>query len=379
MPTKPKSLRVIVIGAGPAGLATAASLQRFGITATLLDAGQAIGDSWRSHYDRLVLHTARGKSGLPGLAMPRGFGRYPTKAQVVAYLADYAAHFKIAPQFATTVQSVRQTDTGWAVTHTGGTDTADAIVFATGMNAARYGAAIPGADSFPGSILHSSDYTNATPFTDKRTLVVGFGNSGGDIALDLSDAGMQTDIAVRNPVNLLPKELFGIPITSFGIVRKVLPYKLAEALMMPILRLKLGDYAAYGLRKSAKGPISQIIEDGRVPLIDVGTLAAIRAGRITVRQGPAQIDGNTVTFADGQAADYGAIILATGYRVDLCPMLGDMPGVLDNGRPITSGERTAAPGLYFCSYIPSADGQLARIGTEAQAIAADIALLQRGL
>ena len=372
-------MRVIVIGAGPAGLATAASLGQFGIAATVLDAGFAVGDSWRGHYDRLVLHTARGKSGLPGLPMPRGFGRYPTRAQVVDYLHDYAAHFGITPQFATRVSAVRHTDAGWQVTHDGGTETGDAVVFATGMNAVPYRANVSGADSFPGPVLHSSDYANPEPFTGQRVLVVGFGNSGGDIALDLADAGVTTDIAVRSPVNLLPKELFGIPITSFGIVRRVLPYKWAEALMTPILRLKLGDYARYGLRKAAKGPISQIIEDGRIPLIDVGTLAAIRAGRITVRRGPDRIDGARVTFDDGQVAGYDAIVLATGYRVDLCPLLGDLPGVLENGRPVVSGGRTTAQGLYFCSYVASADGQLARIGVEAQAIAADIALLQRGI
>ncbi len=373
------AMRVIVIGAGPAGLATAASLGRFGIGATVLDAGQAVGDSWRGHYDRLVLHTARGKSALPGMAMPRDFGRYPTRAQVVDYLGAYARHFRIAPHFGATVSAVRQVATGWEVLHDGGTATGDAVVFATGMNAAPFRAPIPGAEGFVGPILHASDYANPTAFSGQRVLVVGFGNSGGDIALDLADAGVATDIAVRGPVNLLPKELFGIPITSFGIIRKVLPYKVAEALMLPILRLKLGNYARYGLHKAAKGPISQIIEDGRIPLIDVGTLGAIKTGRITVRRGPAGIDGRRVSFADGQAADYDAIVLATGYRVDLRPLLGEMPAVLDDGRPKVSGGRTAANGLYFCSYVASADGQLARIGVEAQAIAADVALLQRGI
>ncbi len=373
-------MRAIVIGAGPAGLATAACLKRMGLEAEILDRAPTIGQSWRSHYDRLKLHTARGRSGLPGWPMPRAKGRYPAKAEVIAYLEGYARHFGLSPRLGVDVRRVAAKGAGWEVQTDAGTESAEVLVFATGMNATPHLAEWPGLPYFRGAVLHSSAYRNPDDVRGKRVLVVGFGNSGGDIALDLADAGVTVDIAVRSPVNLLPKELFGIPITSFGIVRKVLPYKTAEALMMPVLRMKLGHYDQYGLRQAAKGPISQIIEDGQIPLIDVGTLAALKAGRITARQGPVRSDGTTVHFADGVEADYDVIILATGYRTDLRPLLGDAPEVLDDqGRPRISGDRTAARGLYFCSYKPSADGQLWAMSREAERIAADAALVARGL
>lgn len=369
-------MRAIVIGAGPAGLASAACLGRAGIDALILDSAPALGSSWRGHYDRLALHTVRGRSGLPGRPFPRGAHRYPTKAEVIAYLEDYARHFRLAPRFGTTVRAVARADGIWRVETDKGAETAAAVVFATGLNGTPHRADWPGLAAFPGPVLHSSDYRNPAPFAGQRVLVVGFGNSGGDIALDLAEAGVRVDMAVRNPVNLLPKELFGIPITSFGLVRKVLPYKVAERLMMPLLRARIGPYDRYGLRQAAKGPVSQVIEDGRIPLIDVGTLAALRDGRITARRGPLRSAGRRVDFDGGASADYDAIILATGYTVDLRPILGPLPQVLDaDGRPKVSGARTALPGLYFCSYKASADGQLWAMGREAEAIAADAARL----
>src|SRR4051812_50049618 len=90
--------RVLVVGAGPAGLATAACLQRRGITSLVVDRGTAVGDSWRSRYDRLHLHTPRVQSALPGRRMPRSYGRWVSRDDVVRYLADYAEQHRIEPR-----------------------------------------------------------------------------------------------------------------------------------------------------------------------------------------------------------------------------------------------------------------------------------------
>ncbi|MBI1416049.1 MAG: SidA/IucD/PvdA family monooxygenase [Limimaricola sp.] len=368
-------MKAIVIGAGPAGLASAACLQERGISATIYEAAAQPGQSWRNHYDRLELHTVRGRSGLPGLPMPADYPRYPKRADVVRYLDDYARHFGLAPVCGTPVLRVVEEGGTWQVETAQGPDRADVIVFATGMVQLPNYPDVLGLDGFAGRVMHSADYRNAAPFAGQRVLVVGFGNSGGDIALDLMAAGCAVDMAVRGPVNLLPKELFGIPITSFGLLRKIFPYRVADALTAPILRWKLGTVESYGLMPAGKGPVAQIVEDGRIPLIDVGTLRMIRAGHIGVRPGLAAIDGARVSFADGKAADYDAIMLATGYRVDLTPILGDAPDVLENGRPRVSGGPTARRGLYFCSYTASPNGQLRQIGIEAREIAADAARL----
>lgn len=367
-------MRVSVIGAGPSGLACAACLKQQGIPAEILERTDRVGAAWHGHYNRLHLHTSRGRSALPHLAMPRRYGRYPSRLQMIEYLEDYAKTFDLTPRFGVTVKSVRPANGAWQIDHSAGGSRADAIVFATGLNGAPHRARQPGQDSFPGPILHSSDYTDATSYEGQRVLVVGFGNSGGDIALDLAEAGAEVTLSVRSPVNILPHELFGIPITSMGGLREIMPYRWADAITAPVLRAKIGRPEDYGLQSAAKGPAAQVIEDGRIPLIDVGTLGAIRAGRIAAGPGIAQIDAAIVTFDDGNSAEFDAIILATGYRTDLRPMLPDNPEALDvRGRPKTCGAPGPVRGLYFCSYIASADGQLNQSGVEARAIAGAIA------
>ncbi len=371
-------MRAIVIGAGPSGLAAAACLKRAGFSPEILDAGKKLGDSWRRHYDRLHLHTSRGRSGLPGLPMPKG-PRYPSRDEVVAYLESSAEHFDLRPQFGSAVKSVKPSNSGWRVTHAKGASEAPVVVFATGLNGAPFVPEFDGLADFGGEWIHSSAYKTAAPYMGKRVLVVGFGNTAGDVALDLAEAGVSVDMAVRGPVNLLPKELFGIPVTSLGILRKILPYKVVDALTAPVLWLKLGRNEDYGLKSKGKGPNAQVIEDGRIPMIDVGALAEIKKGRIGIRPGPERFSHGTCHFTDGTSAAYDAVIFATGYRVDLRPILGPMPDVLDeSGKPLVSGGRTAARGLYFCSYYVSPDGQLRQSGIDAEAIAADAVLAARG-
>ena len=364
----------IVIGAGPAGLAVAACLKRVGVELRLLEKADRVGEAWHRHYDRLHLHTPKYRSSLPGLPMPREWPRYPSRTQVVDYLAEYTRAFDLQPVLGAEVTAVERAGAGWRVTHGVGTDEAEVVVFATGLAERPARPDWPGLEGFPGPVVHSSDYRNPKPFRGCRMLVVGFGNSGGEIALDLAEAGCPVDMVVRRPVNLLPRELLGIPIASFEILQRILPHRTADRITAPLLRLAMGDYAHYGLRKSAKGPVTQVREEGRVPLIDIGTLDAIREGRITVRPALARFDGRAAVFADGGSCEVDAVVLATGYRVDLRPILGPAPDLLDAaGRPRIVGGQPAAPGLYFCSYRAAPNGQLRQIGREARAIAADVA------
>lgn len=367
-------MQAIVIGAGPAGLAAAACLTKHGLSVTVLDRATAVGSSWRNHYGRLHLHTARSRSALPHMDMPERYGRYPSRLDMVEYLEDYAKEFALKVIEGVTVATVRPASSGWRAETDKGVYDADVVVFATGLNGTPRHATWPGLDSFPGRIMHSSEYHAPNDLPEGRALVVGFGNSGGEIALDLAEAGVDVVLSVRGPVNILPKEIFGLPITSLGMLRKLFGYKAADWLTAPILRAKIGRPQDYGLINPGKGPVSQVVEDGRIPLIDIGALAAIKAGQIAVQPGIEKIEGPQVTFTNGQSQCFDAILMATGYRVDLRSMLPDTPDVLDaEGRPKVSGGDTGAPGLFFCSYKASAEGQLRQSGMEAEAIAAHAA------
>ena len=361
-------LKAVIIGAGPAGLAAAACLKAAGVAVDILEREQIPAASWRHHYDSLRLHTSRRRSQLPGLKFPAHTGRYPSLNDVIAYLEDYTRHHGLAPRLGCEVTAVAPSGTGWQVTHSGGQDRADIIVMATGINAAPRRPDWPG--TFDGPILHSSQYRNATHYAGQRVLVVGFGNSGGDIALDLANAGVDVALSVRGAVNILPKQLFGIPITSFGMMTKLLGYRVADRMTAPVLRLAIGRPEDYGLQSMAKGPAAMVHEDARIPMIDGGTLAAIKAGRIALRPGVAALDGSSVRFADGTSQPFDAIIAAIGYSTDLRPLLGPDCAALDaRGHPLTSGAPTAAKGLYFCSFKVSPYGQLFATGQEAMAIA----------
>jgi cation diffusion facilitator CzcD-associated flavoprotein CzcO len=360
----------IIVGAGPAGLACAAAMRERGLRVVILEKAAAVAPVWRRHYDRLHLHTDRSHSGLPGMAMPRSYPRYPSRAQVVMYLENYAAHFALQPRFGCAVQGIHRDGCGWRVDTAERTFAAPVVVVATGWADFPHRPSWPGAGGYSGEIIHSSDYRNPAPLVGKRVLVVGFGNSGGEIALDLAEAGVEVTLAVRGPVQILPRELLGLPILTWAIAQTRLPARLADFINAPAIRLAVGSLKKLGLKAPAKGPRRMIEEDHRVPLLDVGTLARIRDGSIAVRGGIERFTRDGVAFVGAPAQPFDSVILATGFRPDLRTLLPDACGVFDDhGMPRRTGQATPEPGLFFCGLIASPTGQLREIGIEARRIA----------
>ena len=365
-----QSCDTIVVGAGPAGLATAAALRARGLDAAILEKSDAVAAVWRRHYDRLHLHTDRARSGLPGLPIPKAYGRYPSRAQVVEYLERYTAKFDLKPIFNAPVRALRREGGAWRADAGENSRIAPIVVVATGWADYPHTPTWPGMETFGGEILHSSAIAIPAPFAGRRVLVVGCGNSGAEIALDLAETGIDVALSVRSPVNVIPRELFGLPILVFPTAEQWLPPHLADAINAPLLRYAIGSIEKLGLKRAAKGPLQSIAEDGRVPLIDVGTLNAIRDGRIKLRGDVAYFSRDNVGFGQSPAERFDAIILATGFRPDLRSLLPDAKGVLGaTGAPLVSGRATAEPGLFFCGAIPSAIGQFRQIGLEATRIA----------
>ncbi len=364
----------IIIGAGPAGLACAACLKQAGVRAEIFEKADGVGAVWRRHYDRLHLHTNRASSGLPGFGIPKTYPRYPDRTQVVDYLEQYARHFDLRPHFGAAVNTARRDDGLWRVETGAGTFTAANLIVATGIADFPHRPRWPGEERFGGDIRHSSAYRNPAPYAGQKVLVVGFGNSGAEIALDLAERGVRVALAVRGPVNIVPRDLLGIPILSIAIALSILPPAVADALAAPVVRLAIGSPQRLGLQRAPRGPLATISGQARVPLIDVGTVAKIRAGAIAIRLDVRALDAGSVDFVDGTREAFDAIIAATGFRPDLRPLLPDVNGALDAaGLPRVSGGPTAVPGLYFCGFYVSPTGQLREIGIEARRIADHIA------
>jgi len=363
----------LIVGASAAGLATAAMLQQAGCAYELLEAGDAVASAWRNHYRRLHLHTPKSASGLPGLPMPRSWPRYPAREQVVEYLESYRAHFGIRPHFGEQVTLLeRQTD-GWAVTSSGGTWKARNVVIATGATRRAVRPTWPDADSYKGDVLHSSEFRDGEPWRGRTALVVGFGNSACEQAIDLVEHAVATHMSVRGAVNVLPRELLGIPILQVGLVMGRLPPTLADLLAKPLLRLSVGDITKLGLQRLPYGAMQQIASDQHIPLLDIGTIAHIKARRITIHGAIERFTPGGVVFTDGSDLDVDAVILGTGYRPALEDFLPEWQAVCDaQRRPLISGAPTALPGLYFCGHHVTASGMLREIGAEAKRIATDL-------
>jgi hypothetical protein len=363
----------LLLGAGPGGLAAAACLRARSLPFVQLERATAIGPTWRNHYERLHLHTVRRHSALPMFPMPSEWPRYPSRAQVVSYLESYAAHFKLAPRLGVDVRKIAPQQDRWAVETSEGTWSARNVIVATGYNRVPNLPSFPGIGRFEGSVVHSADYRHGRDLAGRRVLVVGCGNSGAEIALDLCEQGAEASMVVRGPVHVLPRDLFGRPAQATSILLSRLPLRIADALGGLILRLVVGDLSRWGIRRPAKGPLRMVVEEGRVSLLDVGTIARVKAGEITVTPGVAAFHPREVEFADGSRRPFDAVILATGYRSGLRSLLPSVEGVLSRRElPVVHGEQ-AASGLWFTGFRNPPTGALREIGLEAPRIAAGIA------
>jgi indole-3-pyruvate monooxygenase len=374
VPPSPTSAPAVVVGAGPAGLAVGACLKRVGIPCLILERSHDVGAAWHGHYERLQLHTDKTHSELPFVPFPRDYPRYPSRLQVIEYLKAYAQAFQLEIRFGQEVAAARQANGQWEVRTQDALYRAANLVVATGYNRQPEVPGWPGQASFRGVVLHSSRYRTGEPFRNQRVLVVGFGNSGGEIAIDLCEHGALVSLAVRSPVNVIPRDLFGIPILSFGILQSRLPPRVADALSRPILRAVIGDLTPFGLRRSPHGTMTQIRRHGRIPLVDVGTIELIKRGRIIVCPGIDSFAEDGVAFTDGSHQPFDAVILATGYRPRVNTFLEGASAAHDaDGTPSSSGRESPMAGLYFCGYYVSPTGMLREIAREAKRIGADIA------
>ena len=228
---------------------------------------------------------------------------------------------------------------------------------------------------FEGDLLHSSDYRNGEKWRGQPVLVVGFGNSACEQAIDLVEHGARTHLSVRGAVNVVPRDIFGVvPILQVGAIMRHLPPSLADALAAPLVRVTVGDIRKVGLRKLPYGPNTQIAHDRHIPLLDIGTMEHIRAGRITVHGAIDRFTERGVVFEDGTDVEVAAVVLGTGYRPALDEFLVGWEQVCDEeGRPLVSGGATALQGLFFCGQFVSPSGMLREAGAESRRIATAIA------
>lgn len=364
---------IVIIGAGPAGLAVSACLRRAGLPHIVVERAYDVAASWNQHYDRLHLHTVKRYSSLPFSPWPREAPLYPSRADMVVYLGRYAEQHRIAPRFGVEVRRVTRDSTRFKVDTSAGGLKPRFVVVATGYNAVANRPEFPGLGGFTGSVVHSEIYRNPQAYVGRRTLVVGCGNSGAEIALDLSEQRIDVAMVVRGPVHVVPRDLFGRPSQETSVLLSRLPVAVRDAIVSPILRLAVGDLSRWGIVRPALGPNRQIEDTGRIPILDIGTIAQVKAGRIRVFPAVQEVLPDRVRFVDGRTEAFDAIILATGYRPGLDRFIHGFESISDErGRPRGLGEETGAPGLFFVGFRTPPTGALREIASEAPRVATAI-------
>ena len=371
----PEVTDTVVIGGGPAGLAMGACLLQAKVPFMILERASAVGAAWRNHYERLHLHTVKQHSSLPFLPFGNHVPKYVPRAQVVEYLDAYALRFGLELCLNHEVKRVNREGDVWITVCEHQTFHSKRVVIATGYNRKPVVPSWPGQDAFTGVILHSAAYRSGAAYRGQRVLVVGFGNTGAEIALDLVEHGATVTQCVRGPVHVVPREALGSPTQVTGIMLEKLPVGLADLISNTLTRIIVGDLSRYGLTRPAKSPFHQISADGRVPVIDVGTIAKIKDGTIKVVPGIQRFDGANVVFEDGTSLPFDVVVLATGYRPGLDDFLEHAKELVDErGYPRElSVESARYPGLYFLGYKNPPAGFLRQIAIDSQAIAKCIA------
>ncbi|HEX8075887.1 MAG TPA: NAD(P)/FAD-dependent oxidoreductase [Thermoleophilaceae bacterium] len=372
----------VVIGAGPAGLATAAVLKRNGIPAVVLERSDDVGASWRKHYDRLHLHTVRWLSNLPGYRFSRKHGNWVSRDGVVGYLERYARHHALDIRTGVDVRRLeRDVAAGeWELDTSSGPLRARFVVVATGYNHTPVLPDWPGRDGFAGELIHGQDYRNPEPYVGRDVLVVGSGNTGAEIAVDLVEGGAsRVRIAIRTPPNVSLREVNGMPSQVTGLLMRYFPIKVADTIANASAKMVIGDLSPYGLPPAPRGPFTRAIKEDAIPILDVGLVEMLKQGRVEVVAAVDAFDGADVILADGSRIQPDAVIASCGYARGLEPLVGHLGLLGFKGRPVVHGPDTHpnAPGMYFIGYTNPISGMFREFGIVARRIAKAIARERR--
>jgi len=308
-----------VIGAGPMGLAAAHNLQKLDIPFTGLELHSDVGGLWdidnphSTMYESAHLISSKHMTEFKEFPMSESVTSYPHHTQLRQYFHDFAEKFNLKShyEFATRVISMEPEGSSWRlVSECNGQQQSrlfEGVLIANGTLHTPNIPILPG--EFTGELMHSSEYRSPSTFNGKRVLIVGCGNSGADIAVDAVHHAKSVDISLRRGYYFLPKFVKGQPIDTLG-GKLNLPRPLKQRIDAAIIRMIVGKPSDYGL----PDPDYRMYESH--PVVNSLVLHHLGHGDIKARRDIRQIDGRTVTFNDGEVADYDLILMATGYLLD---------------------------------------------------------------
>lgn len=375
--------KVCIIGAGPSGLASALALKAVGIDFDIFDPRDRIGGIWAYDpapgrtcaWETMNLNSPRGHYEFAGFPMPETYPDFPRRDQVATYLeavtdkADLRPHLGLSEA----VTAVAPESSGWRVHTDAGRDAIyRAVIVANGHHNVPF---IPKhAGDFVGSTMHSQDYRYREAFRGKRVLVVGIGNSGSQIAVDISLAAEQTLLSVRRGVWVVPHYIRGLRVdrvlTPFlnHLVNAYLPGKVAGPLLSLYYRMLLGRPDRLGLPRPDHHFASAL------PTISENLFNRLGDGRITIKPGIASFAGHQVVFADGSREAVDVIVWCTGYRNHFPFLCADIFAPDENHAPLYfRAFHPDRPGLYFVGLLQAVSlGFLPMFEAQARLVAAHL-------
>ncbi len=324
--------RMLVIGAGPSGLAVSKAFAEAGIDHEVAEATDHVGGNWaHGVYRSAHIISSRRTTEYADYPMPADWPDFPSAAQMCAYYEDYAMRFGIRERirFGADVVSVRPAEAGWDVG------------FGDGATARYKGVAICNghhwAKEFPawvqhwrGELLHSKDYRHPDQLRGKRVLVLGGGNSGCDIVSEAARVSAVADWSLRRGYWFLPKTMLGRP--SIELMSGYVPVAAQRLVLKGLVRIIVGDYRRYGL------PLPDHDLFDHHPTLSTEIFHYLKHGRIRPRQDVVKAENNRVFFSDGSDSEYDLVVCATGFSVSLpmlapgtVPVIGKCPQLVAGG------------------------------------------------
>ncbi len=344
-----RSQRVCIIGAGPAGLATARALARNGVLYDQFERHHDVGGVWdidsefSNMYESAHLISSKKSTEFHDFPLPDEAADYPDHATIKKYFRDFAKAFGLYERirFEVSVEKVERDDDAWIVElDTGEAFRYDAVCIANGHLNDPNWPRFPG--EFTGEMIHSCEYRSSDLFADKKVLIVGAGNSGCDLAVDAVHRAESIDISMRRGYYVVPKYIFGVPAADFGAGagKLSMPMWLKQKVDSLLLRTIAPDPRKYGIPE----PDHKLYESH--PIVNSQLVYHLGHGDIEVRPNVERFEEKTVHFTDGTSADYDLVVMATGYRLTF-PFID--PGHLH------WREGQKAPDLYLNIFHPEYD------------------------
>lgn len=357
---------VLVIGAGPAGLASAYYLARANISYRVVDKAQVVGSTWANLYPSLHLNTTRFFSHLPGLKFPLRWGIFPTGKQYHSHLVEFARRHPLNITLGVEVHRVAPENGGWRVESSEGSEWYPVVISASGRFANPITPKLEGLKAFKGKVLHAQDFIDPKPFVGQRVLIVGNGPSGVDISIAIGEISpIAPMLCVRTGLDLRPRYPLGLPKHAWVMIAERLPKKWAQWLLDSAEGQRYRHLDKLGLKPDAQGAVSTV----RGPEL----IWAVRKGQVKIVEAPSHFGTDCVELTDGSTQIIDAVILATGYRPALYKYLDMRYEVDANGWPLRDlsqhpegREVLGYAGLYLVGVFYKGKGALYNCNTEAE-------------